>query len=691
MNQNLKNLLFGMRLVALVILIILLAITIRVYRSYDVSNKDTIMNRGDTGLMLYDRTGKLFFAFNRARPRIFVPISDVPSLTQQAIISAEDKDFYSHHGFSVSGIMRSLYLDLKHQQVLYGGSTITQQLVKNSLLTTTKTVTRKFQEIVIAAKLERNFSKQEILEMYANSAYFGAGVFGIEAASQTYFDKGAKELTLGESAVLAGLLPSPATLSPLALDEKDMKERQLIVLTHMQEEGYITAEQKNAAIQEPITLQRREDGLNETAPHFALMVKQQLDRAYGEEAVIRAGLKVTTTLDLAWQKYAETAVQTHVRSLQTSGVGNGATVVLDPATGEIRALVGSVDWFQEGYGKANMAMSPRQTGSAFKPIVYAEALESQVITPGTLLHDIPTTFPGNYKPKDYDNKWRGQVLVRRALANSLNVPAVETIAKAGIANVVNLAHKMGVSTMSDNAKYNLATALGSENISLLELTSAYGSLANKGLATPPVTATAIHDKYGREITLKKKSPTQALDEKIAFMISSMLSDNKARAEVFGKLLSISRPAAVKTGTTQDYRDGWTVGYTPNLVVGVWIGNNDNTAMQRIPASTGAAPLWRNLMEHYLSGMPYEEFTPPAGLVSHRVCQSSTLEYFLPGTEPTRPCVPSPSPVSPGPLPTPQDTTPQSAVPAKREEFREPNVPLNYQIRSSIEEFLRDQE
>ncbi len=691
MNNTLTTLLKWIRLTVLVALIFLVALTIRVYRSYDVSSKDSIMNRGDTGLMLHDRNGELFFAFNRARPRIFIPLSEVPLLTQHAIISAEDKAFYTHHGFSISGIIRSAYLDLKHQRVLYGGSTITQQLVKNSFLTSAKSITRKFQEIILAAKLERHFSKNEILEMYANSAYFGEGVFGIEAAARTYFDKDAKELTLGQSAVLAGLLPAPAALSPLALDEKGMKERQLMVLNHMQEDGYISAEEKDAAFTEPITLQRREDGLNETAPHFALMVKQQLDRIYGEEAVIRSGMKVTTTLDLSWQKYAENAVRTHVESLRRSGVGNGAAVVLDPVTGEVRALVGSVDWFQEGYGKANMAISPRQTGSAFKPIVYAQALESQAITAATLLRDAPTTFAGNYKPKNYDGKWRGQVLVRRALANSLNVPAVEAITKVGIPNVVNLARQMGISSMNDNAQYNLSTALGAESISLLELTSAYGTFANNGLHTPYTTVIEMHDKYGREVKFSKKLPVQALDSRVAFIISSILSDNRARAEVFGRLLTISRPAAVKTGTTQDYRDGWTVGYTPSIAVGVWIGNNDNTAMQRLPASTGAAPLWRTLMERYLTELPPEEFTPPGGIVTHRVCQSSTLEYFLPGTTPTRRCMPSPTPESPDPLPTPQDKAPQSAAPAKPVKSRGQNDQPNYQIPLSIEEFFRDQE
>lgn len=586
--------------------------------------------------MLYDRNGELFFAFNRARPRIFIPLSQVPPHTQQAIIAAEDKDFYSHPGFSIKGMARSLYLNIKHKQTTYGGSTITQQLVKNSFLTPRKSITRKFQEVIIAIKIERQFSKQEILEMYANSAYFGSGVFGIEAAAQTYFHKGAHELTLGESAILAGLLPAPSNIAPLT--------RQRTVLQHMQAEGYITASQAAKAIAERITIERREDAINKTAPHLALMVKAALDKTYGEEAVIRAGMKVTTTIDLVQQKYAEQAVRSYINSIRTKHAGNGAAVVLDPKTAEVRGLVGSVGWWQEGYGKANMAISPRQTGSAFKPIVYAAGLTEKSITASTILHDTPTTFAGNYRPKDYDNKWRGPVLVRRALANSLNVPAVETITKTGIANVVSLARSLGISSISNNAQYNLATALGAEPISLLELTNAYATFANQGTYNAPVFIREIRDKYDKPIPLSYPKPRQALDPKVAFIISSILSDGKARAEIFGNMLTISRPAAVKTGTTQSYRDGWTVGYTPNLTVGIWIGNNDNAPMDRLPASQGAAPLWRTLMEQYSANLPQEEFIPPDGLTSKYMCNGQK-EYFLPDTEPTRHCTPSllPSP------------------------------------------------
>lgn len=638
-----------MNICSLIIFIILLSITIRVYRKYDVSSKDAIMNRNDTGLMLYDRHGELFFAFNRARPRIFIPITQIPLHTQQAIIAAEDKGFYSHFGFSLRGMARSLYLNVKHERITHGGSTITQQLVKNSLLTPRKSIARKFQEVIIAAKIERRFSKNEILEMYINSAYFGEGVFGIEAAAQTYFNKGANELTLGESAILAGLLPAPSALPPL--------QRQLIVLEHMQSQRYITPQQRNAAMAEQIIITKREDGINETAPHFALMVKQELDNLYGEEAVIRRGFKITTTLDLMWQKYAETELEKYVDSIRTKGAGNGAAVVLDPKTGEVLTLVGSVNWWQEKYGKQNMAVSPRQTGSAFKPIVYAAGLEEKTITASTILHDTPTTFAGQYRPRDYDNKWRGPVLVRRALANSLNVPAVETLAKTGIPKIVSLAKRLGISTIRNDAQYNLATALGAEQITLQDLASAYGAFANQGTHAPPILIKEIHDKYNHPITYKKPESKEVLDPRIAFIISSILSDNKARAEIFGTLLTISRPAAVKTGTSQDYRDGWTVGYTPNLVTGVWIGNNDNTPMQKLPASLGAAPLWKILMERYLPELPNEEFVIPEGLTMRHICRSGGLatstfgtqkEYFIPGTEPTWFCIPSPSPV-PSPI------------------------------------------
>ncbi len=630
-----------MLLCLLIVLISTTSLTIRIYRAYDVSNSEAIMNRKDTGLMLYDRNGELFFAFNRARPRISIPLKDIPIITQHAIIAAEDKDFYSHFGFSLQSIVRSLYLNIKNESNTYGGSTITQQVVKNALLTNHKSIARKFQEIIIAFKLERNASKQEILEIYANSAYFGEGVFGIESGAQTYFNKGAHELTLGESAILAGLLPAPSALSPL--------DRQRIVLTRMEEQKYITAEQKENALKENIVFSKRDNDVNKNAPHFALMVKQELDVMYGEETVIRMGMNVITTLDRAWQAHAEKSVKEHVDSMRHSGVGNGAAVAIDPVTGEIKALVGSVSWWEEGYGKANMATSPRQTGSTFKPIIYAAGIAEKTITAASILHDTPTTFARDYRPRDYDNKWRGPVLVRRALANSLNVPAVEAIDKIGIPKVVALAKRLGITTMSDAAQYNLATALGAEPVTLLELTSAYGVFAAEGMRHPPVTILSIKDKYNKTVVFKKPQANSVVDPRVAFIISSMLSDNKARAEIFGNMLTISRPAAVKTGTTQSYRDGWTVGYTPSLAVGVWIGNNDNTPLQRIPASVGAAPLWKNLMETFLATTPPEDFIVPADIASRNICRNGglsfsntegTTEYFLPGTEPTAYCAPA---------------------------------------------------
>jgi 1A family penicillin-binding protein len=654
-----------------VVFILVAAVCIRIYRSYDIPSKEDIMNRNDTGLVLMDRNGTPFFTFNRSRPRTFIPLSRMPQQLQQAVVATEDKDFYHHIGFSPKAIARSAYLDIKYGHLYYGGSTLTQQLVKNSLLTTQKSFKRKLAEVIIAVKLERHFSKQDILEMYLNSAYFGKGVFGVEEAAQAYFNKSASELTLSESAMLAGLLPSPTNFSPDASDQHSGKVHQKIVLEHMISAGYISKDLAQKAYDDPIVLHPHNDDLNIHAPHFALMVRDQLYKIYGEENVVRAGLKVRTTLDLEWQKYAQDAVAKQVAKLAGGGATNGAVVVEDPTNGEVRALVGSVNWFDDTYGKVNMATTPRQTGSAFKPIVYATAFEKHVITPSTLLFDIPTTFGDTYNPKDYDLKWRGPVLVRRALANSLNVPAVEVIAQTGVTDVAAMAQRLGISTITNPQSYNLSMALGTEQISLLELTNAYATFADNGVRHMPLLFSELHDKYNRPVPFIPPTPQPALEPQVAFLVSSILSDNKARAEIFGKLLTISRPAAAKTGTTQDYRDAWTVGYVPQMAVGVWIGNNDNKPMAELPGSVGAAPVWRDVLEHVAASLPVQDFAPPAGVVAARVCSydgglipgnsGGTVEYFLAGTEPTRYCSPPPAPspsaapdgsAAPQPLPIP---------------------------------------
>jgi 1A family penicillin-binding protein len=646
------------------------------YFAQDLNSKEAVMNRNDTGVTLLDRNGTPFFTFYQAKNKEFVPISQVPKITQEAVVAAEDKDFYQHPGFSFKSIARSLVKDLQEGKLAYGGSTLTQQLIKNSLLNSQKNFLRKYQEIILAYELERKFSKDEILEMYLNSVYFGQGSFGVEEASQTYFGKPAKNLDLAQSSLLAALLPAPSRLSPLSGDLEEAKVRQKIVLQKMVDQGYITQDQKQQAESEELKFNPPKEPLNSEGIHFALMVKDELVQKYGEEQIARSGFRVKTTLDLKWQRVTETAVASQVKNLKGNNVSNGAAIVLDPKTGEIRALVGSKDWFYPGYGQVNVALQPRQPGSSFKPIYYSAAIEKGVITPSTILQDKPTNFGRGYSPRDYDGRFRGPVTVRRALANSLNVPSVQVLSMLGIPEAISMAQRLGLTTLDNQTQYGLPLALGAGEVKLVEMTGAYSIFANQGLKNTPTTIAAIEDKQGTAIYKHQPENQPVLDPGIAFLISSILSDNNTRTEVFGPTLNISRPAAVKTGTTENYRDAWTIGYTPQLVVGAWVGNNDGAPMDNIAGSLGAAPIWRNLMETFLAGTPVENFTPPADVVQMKLCKGSlplgtkvatssgVTEYFLQGTAPNNFCrvgpstTPSPSPrLSPSlqpsltPLPT----------------------------------------
>ncbi|MCL5784487.1 MAG: penicillin-binding protein 1C [Patescibacteria group bacterium] len=637
-----------------------------VYFAQELGSKESIMDRNDTGVILYDRNDRPFFTLYQAKHKTFVPLSQIPKATQEAAVASEDKDFYSHHGYSIKAIIRSLYRDFQEGKLAYGGSTITQQLVKNVLLNSNKSITRKFQEIILAQELERRYSKDEILEMYLNSVYFGEGAFGIEEASQAYFGKHSQDLTLGESALLIGLLPAPSQLSPLHGDINQAKARQKMVLQKMVEQKYISLEDKKNAEEQALVFSPVQDDLNSHAFHFAMMVRDELIAKYGEEQIARSGFKVKTTLDLDWQEYAENAVKQQVAKLAPNGVSNGAAVVIDPKTGEIKALVGSKDWFNADFGKVNVAIRPRQPGSAFKPIVYSTAFEKGVITPSTVLKDVPTTFGTNYRPKDYDGRYRGQVTARRALANSLNIPSVEVLSRVGVPEAVDMAQRLGITTIQDPQKYGLSLVLGAGEVKLVELTDAYAVFADQGQYNPPTTILEIEDKRQQIVYKYNPAPKQVLTPEVSFLISSILSDNKTRAEEFGNTLNISRQAAVKTGTTENYRDAWTIGYTPSLVVGVWVGNNNGASMDNIAGSLGAAPIWQGLMEKFLAGTPVEKFTPPEGVVAVTTCRpagaitavsqeatsSAFTEYYIKGTQPQQSCsIPRPI-ISISPIPTP---------------------------------------
>ncbi len=675
--------------VSILLILIIIPVGTYIYFAADLQTKEGIMNRKDSGIVLSDRENEPFFTFYQARYKTFVPLAEVPKYIQQAVIASEDKEFYEHRGFSFRGIIRSVILNLRKSDLAYGGSTITQQLVKNSLLHPTKSFMRKYQEIVLAYEIERRYSKDEILEMYLNSVYFGAGAFGVREAAHIYFGKPARELTLAQSAFLAGLLPAPARFSPFTGDTTLSSIRQQEVLEKMHQQNYITPEEEKKALQQKLIFNENQDTINTIAPHFALMVRQQLIDTYGEEQVIRSGFKVKTTLDRAWQKYAEDAVQRQVEKLAPNNATNGAVVVMDPKTGEVKTLVGSKDWYNNEFGKVNLAATPRQPGSAFKPIVYASAFERGVITPASVLDDIPTSYPlnpGVYAPHNYDGKFRGKVLVRRALANSLNVPSVAVLSKLGIPPAVEMAKRLGVTTLGDSSQYGLSLVLGAGEIPLLEMTGAYEVFANAGFHNKPVFILSIEDKFGNSIYKYAPKPEPVISPEIAFLISSILSDNAARAELFGNTLTISRPAAVKTGTTENYRDAWTIGYTPSLVIGVWVGNNNNKSMDQVAGSLGAAPIWRELMEHYLADTPVEAFVQPSTIIALSVCShngfvakeatsSAISEYFIKGSEPTAICfiakTPTPSasptsPLSPTQQPTATATPPTPTEKPKNE-------------------------
>lgn len=636
----------------------------------DFASKREIFLRRSKGAVLYDRNSKPFFTLFEGKTVNYIDIDLIPKHVQHAVVVAEDENFFHHNGFSPRSILMAGIANLRSGELTYGGSTITQQLIKNTFLKGDKNFVRKYQEIILAKELEQRLSKEEILELYLNTAYFGEGAYGIGQAAYVYFDKSQEQLTLSESATLAGLLVAPSRLSPLSHTADEWQKRQAYVLDEMVEDRYITAKERDQALETKLKFNSAPlDVTVNQAPHFALLVKQQLIDEFGEERLAQSGFRVYTTLDLSMQHFTENAVKDQVLRLGRQNATNGAAVVMDPKTGEVLSLVGSYDWFDDRWGKFNVATSPRQPGSSFKPIVYLAAFEHHNITPATVLSDKPVTLARGYKPQNYDGRFRGPVTARYALANSLNVPSVEVITRVGIENTLDMARTLGISTLRDPVNYGPSLVLGSGEVTLLELTNAYATIANSGVRNDPVFITEIEDKFGKTIYRHEPDSREVVDPEYTYLVSSILSDSKARTPMFGNALNISRPAAVKTGTTQDYRDAWTLGYTPSLAVGVWVGNNDNRPMSRVAGSLGAAPIWRTLMEKFLAGTPVESFDTPGSITKRRVCPGATYfgsgeEIFASGTAPAE-CIPTPTPTPdpsqptstpPVPSPPPQDTS-----------------------------------
>jgi len=610
---------------------------------------------------IYDRNGKLLYNIYNKKNQTFIPLSAVSLYLQQATIAIEDKNFYEHGAIDLRGILRAFISTVFHKQV-QGGSTLTQQLVKNSLLTQEQTVARKIKEIILAFATEFIYSKKQILEMYLNQSPYGGPAYGVEAAAQTYFGKHAKDLDISESALLAGLPQSPTSYSPFGSRPELAKQRQVEVLKAMLEQKYITAAQEKKAEKEILNYKRISNNIE--APHFVLYIKDLLITKYGEKLVEEGGLKVTTSLDANIEEMAQEAVAKEVDALpKYYHVTNGASLVTNPATGEILAMVGSKDYFDTTIdGNVNITTSLRQPGSSIKPLNYAIGLINKYSASTTFI-DEPICFPNqggkNYCPLNYDGKWHGLVAMRLALGNSFNIPAVKMLKLNGTDAMVATATAMGITSFTHPENYGLSLTLGGAEVKMVDMATAFGVFANQGYRIDLHPILKITDKSGK-ILEKYTPPTspifgkKVLPEGVAFIISDILADNGARLMEFGdnsQLKIKGQTVSVKTGTTNDYRDNWTIGYTPSFLVAAWVGNNDNTQMSGLVSGiTGAAPIWNDIMSTLLKDKPQEPLTRPTDIVQKTVCSDTglfptsaagaggaatcptKLEYFIKGDE-----------------------------------------------------------
>jgi len=639
-----------------VLALIFLSVILFAYYAKDLPQPDKIVRREGFATKIYDRNGELLYDVFADQRRTPIELEEIPLYLRQATIAIEDKNFYKHRGFDPLGIFRAVYNIVVHRR-LQGGSTLTQQLVKNVLLTPQRTLSRKIKEFILAVQIENRYSKDEILRMYLNEAPYGGTAWGVETAAETYFGKKASELNLVESAILAGLPQRPSAYSPFGDDPKAYIGRTKTVLRRMREDGYITREQEKEAISQLKKVKFATAGVNFRAPHFVMYVKRQLEERYGSRLVEQGGLRVYTTLDWQLQQEAQKAVSEEIEKVEYLQITNGAALVLDPNTGEILAMVGSKNYDDPDYdGKVNVTLALRQPGSAIKPVTYVTAFKKGY-TPATLLMDTPTTFPipgqPDYKPVNYDGKFHGPLQVRFALGNSINVPAVKMLAKVGIKNMLATAYDLGLTTLEPSRenlrRFGLSITLGGGEVRLLDLVAAYSAFANGGLRVEPIAILKVTDQQGHILEEFKPVPgRRVLTPEQAFLISHILADNNARLITFGERNSLTIPdrmVAVKTGTTNDKRDNWTVGWTPQVVVGVWVGNNDNTPMKRVASGvSGAAPIWRRIILAALKNKPKIGFSVPEGIVTAEVDSvsgyrahdgfPSRLEYFIKGTEPT---------------------------------------------------------
>lgn len=669
-------------------LFLLLSLVIAGYQTWVLVLKDLpqpgelVTREQIVSTKIYDRNGNLLFKIYRNQNRSLVRLEDLSDRLKQATIAIEDADFYSHPGFSIRGIARSVYRNTTRGEMT-GGSTITQQLVKNTLLSPEKTIIRKVKEIVLSIQVELTFTKDEILGMYFNEVAYGGAAYGIEEASLLYFGKHASELTLAQAALLAGLPKAPTTYSPFGANPQLARARQLEVLSRMAQDGYITQLEADEATSETLTYIPQKTDIK--APHFVMYVRQLLVEKYGERVVEEGGLEVVTSLDLAIQEKVQGIVTGEVNKLNALRVSNGAALVTNPKTGEILAMVGSTDYFASRNGNYNVTTALRQPGSSIKPINYSYALESGKYTAASMLSDTPITYHSvgsePYTPHNYDSSFRGSVSLRTALGSSLNVPAVKVLASYGVNKMIEQAQKLGVTTWNNPRNYGLSLTLGGGEIKMTDMAVAYGTFSNYGkrVDLQPIlrvtnyrgqlledltcdvensltTHSLFTTVHASEATAADTCGRQVLDSRVAFILTDILRDNDARKPVFGanSLLVIPdhKEVAVKTGTTQNLRDNWAIGYTQEYTTLAWVGNNDNSPMGRIASGiTGATPIWHKIMRYLLDGKPNHSWEEPVGLVKAEICPltgtlpcedcGKKIEYFIPGTEPKNRCVPKP--------------------------------------------------
>jgi penicillin-binding protein 1C len=624
-----------------------------------------LTNNQPVSTRILDRNGKLIYEIYTDKRRSPIKLSDLPKYVTQATISIEDKNFYSHRGIDILGITRGLSKIITAGRA-EGGSTITQQLVKNALLSDERTIRRKAQELILTTIVESIYTKDQILETYLNTIPYGGTSYGIEEASETYFNKSSKDLNLAQAAFLAGLPQRPSTYSPFGAHPELAKIRQKEVLKQMVANKYITQEESDAADKEPLVYSK----ISPTqAPHFALWIKEQLADKYGDKVVEQGGLRVYTTLDLDIQNLAQATIATEVGKLKKQKVGNGAAIVTNPSTGEILAMVGSKDYFAtDEDGKVNVVLASRQPGSSIKPLNYALAIKDQKINLATAFADSPACFlvqgQPEYCPVNYDGTFHGLIQARFALGNSYNIPAVKVLALNGLDNFIAFATQMGITTFTDPSKYGLSLTLGGGEVRPYDMAVAYGVLANGGIKQPLIAITKVTDWKGNvleetDLAKLKLTGNRIIESSVAFLVSHILLDNNARSAAFGpsSYLNVTGhpEVSVKTGTTNDRRDNWTIGYSADAVVVVWVGNNDNTPMSgAVSGVSGASPIWNKIIKATLDKAKSHTWPhQPDGVVGATVCADTgsapgsdpanpgcptRFEYFLEGTVPVNPLV-----------------------------------------------------